>query len=102
MKDLTPILNAIITLIASIITVFVVPWLKEKIEAEKLEKYKEWVTIAVRAAEQIYKGTGRGAEKKEYVIAFLQSKGLAIDMDSIDNMIEAAVLELNKAVEAKK
>jgi LL-H family phage holin len=101
-KDLTPILNAIITLIVSIITVFVIPWLKEKIEAEKLEKYKEWVTIAVRAAEQIYKGTGRGAEKKEYVMSFLQSKGLAVDMDSIENMIEAAVLELNKAVEAKK
>ena len=102
MKDLTPILNAIITLIVSIITVFIIPWLKEKIEAEKLEKYKEWVTIAVRAAEQIYKGTGRGAEKKEYVMSFLQSKGLAVDMDSIENMIEAAVLELNKAVEAKK
>jgi LL-H family phage holin len=101
-KDLTPILNAVITLIVSIITVFVIPWLKEKIEAEKLEKYKEWVTIAVRAAEQIYKGTGRGAEKKEYVISFLKSKGLAVDMDSIENMIEAAVLELNKAVEAKK
>jgi LL-H family phage holin len=101
-KDLTPILNAIITLIVSIITVFVIPWLKEKIEAEQLEKYKEWVTIAVRAAEQIYKGTGRGAEKKEYVMSFLQSKGLAVDMDSIENMIEAAVLELNKAVEAEK
>lgn len=102
MIDLTEVVSAIITLILAVITTFLIPYIKTKIEANKFEKIKSWVKVAVRAAEQIYKGTGRGAEKKEYVMSFLQSKGLAVDMDSIENMIEAAVLELNKAVEAEK
>lgn len=96
MVDITPIVNAVIALAAAIITAFVIPWIKTKIDAGKLEKYKEWVTIAVKAAEQIYAGTGRGAEKKEYVLKFLQGKGLTVDFKSIENMIEAAVLDLQK------
>lgn len=102
MIDLTDVVSAIITLILAVITTFLIPYLKTKIEANKFEKIKSWVKVAVEAAEMIYVGTGRGEEKKEYVMSFLQSKGLAVDMDSIENMIEAAVLELNKAVEAKK
>lgn len=96
MVDITPIVNAVIALVAAIITAFVIPWIKTKIDAGKLEKYKEWVTIAVKAAEQIYAGTGRGEEKKEYVLKFLQEKGLTVDFKSIENMIEATVLDLKK------
>lgn len=96
MFDITPIVNAVIALATALVTAFVIPWLKSKIEADKLEQYKEWVCIAVKAAEQIYTGSGRGAEKKKYVLEFLQSKGFTVDFDSIDLMIEAAVLDLNK------
>ena len=100
MIDLTPVVNAVIALVAALITAFVIPWIKSKIDAEKLAKIKEWVTIAVQAAEQIYTGSGRGTEKKEYVLEFLQSKGYTLDTEKIDNMIEAAVYELPKALEA--
>jgi hypothetical protein len=51
-----------------------------------------WVTVAVEAAEQIYTGSGRGAEKKAYVIDFLTEKGFKIDADSLDKLIEAPSL----------
>ena len=54
--------------------------------------------IAVAAAEQLYKGAGRGAEKKAYVLEFLKKNGFTIDMDAIDAMIEAAVQQLNSEV----
>ena len=38
MIDLTPIMEAIIALVAAVITAFVIPWLKGKIDADKLEK----------------------------------------------------------------
>lgn len=94
MIDLTPIMEAIIALDVAVITAFVIPWLKGKIDADKLEQIKLWVTVAVEAAEQLYNGTGRGEEKKAYVVKFLQEKGFTIDPDSLDKLIEAAVFNL--------
>lgn len=94
MIDLTPIMEAIIALVVAVITAFVIPWLKGKIDADKLEQIKLWVTVAVEAAEQLYNGTGRGEEKKAHVVKFLQEKGFTIDPDSLDKLIEAAVFNL--------
>lgn len=71
--DLTSIANAVIALIAAIITAFVIPWIRSKTTAAQFEKIKMWVTVAVEAAEQLYTGSGRGAEKKAYVVEFLNS-----------------------------
>lgn len=95
MTDLTPIVNAVITLIAAIVTTFLIPWIKSKIDAAKLAQIVEWVGIAVRAAEQIYNESGMGAKKKQYVLDFLEDKGFTLDPNSINAMIEAAVKELN-------
>lgn len=95
MIDVTPIINAIIALIAAVITVFIIPWIKSKVEAEKLSKIMSWVKIAVDAAEQIYRESGMGEMKKQYVLDFLEDKGFTADPNSIDAMIEAAVLSLN-------
>lgn len=92
--DLTPLVQAIISLAVVIITSFLIPFIKSKVDKDKLEKIQTWVTVAVEAAEQIYVGSGKGAEKKKYVLEFLKSKGFTLDMDSIDNLIEAAVLRL--------
>jgi hypothetical protein len=94
MNDLTPIMEAIISLVVAVITAFVIPWLKGKIDADKLEQIKLWLTVAVEAAEQLYNGTGRGEEKKAYVVKFLQEKGFTLDPDSLDKLIEAAVFNL--------
>lgn len=94
MIDITPIANAIIALIAAVISAFVIPYVKSKTDAAKLEKITLWVTIAVEAAEQLYAGSGRGAEKKAYVVNFLNSKGYTLDPDSLDKLIEAAVFNL--------
>ena len=95
MTDLTPIVNAVIALIAAIITTFLIPWIKSRIDAAKLAQIVEWVGIAVRAAEQIYNESGMGEKKKQYVLDFLASKGFTLDPDSINAMIEAAVKDLN-------
>ena len=92
--DLTSIANAVIALIAAIITAFVIPWIRSKTTAAQFEKIKMWVTVAVEAAEQLYTGSGRGAEKKAYVVEFLNSKGFKIDAERLDKLIEAAVFNL--------
>ena len=94
--DLTPIVQAVIALVFALISAFLIPFINNKVANEKLAKIKMWVKVAVEAAEQIYTEDGRGSEKKAYVMNFLDSKGYTFDAQSIDNLIESAVLEMNK------
>ncbi len=98
MIDLTPIANAIIAVVAVAITVYLVPWIKSQTTEKQREEINAWVKIAVQAAEQLYKGSGRGPDKKQYVLDFLAQKNLKIELTELDKMIEAAVLEINKGV----
>ena len=97
MIDLTNIISAVITLIVAVITTFLIPYLKSKVDEMKFENIKTWVKVAVEAAEMIYTGTGRGEEKKAYVLNYLNNKGYTIDTESINNLIESAVLELKNS-----
>lgn len=97
MTDITPIIQAVITLAVALITAFVIPWLKKKIGAENMDEFMRWVAIAVAAAEQLYESTD-GEKKKAYVVEFLLSKGFKVDVDELNNAIEAAVLELHNAL----
>lgn len=98
MFDITPIFEAIIALAAAIITSILIPYIKSRTTAEQQENINAWVQIAVTAAEQIFNGSGRGAEKKEYVIGFLADKGFKLDEASVNVLIESAVKALNEGL----
>ena len=72
MIDITPIINAVIALLAAGVSVFLIPWIKSKTTDAQRKELLEWVKIGVAAAEQLYEGQGRGEEKKQYVLDFLQ------------------------------
>ena len=91
--DYTALIQAIITLISLIITGFLIPFLKKKLSNEKLDELKKWVRIAVSAAEQLY-GSKTGQQKKEFVVAFLLSKGIVFDVEEVNAMIESEVYKL--------
>lgn len=100
MIDLTPIINAIIALLASIITIKVIPWIKAKTTNEQQVMLEAAVRTAVFAAEQIY-GAGLGYEKMQYVSEKLREKGFTFSVDDI----EAAVYNYingNKAATPEK
>ena len=98
MYDITLIFEAVAALIAALITAFVIPYIKSKTTAEQQKEINAWVKIAVAAAEQIYVGSGRGEEKKAYVIDWLRNHGITVDEEKLDALIEAAVYELNQGV----
>ena len=93
--DLTPILQALIGLLATLITAKLIPWIKTKIAADKQGLFDAAVQSLVFAAEQLY-GAGKGAEKLKYVKDELAKKGFAID----DAAIEAKVYELLNKIKA--
>ena len=96
MVDLTQIIVAALSFMLSLVSAFLIPYIKEKVTAEQFATIKLWVKVAVQAAEMLYVGSGRGEEKKKYVVEFLNSKGFTLNTKEIDNLIEAAVLELKQ------
>ena len=94
MIDITPIMEAIITLVFLCITTFLIPYIKSKTTSAQQEQIQAWVNIAVMAAEQLIQGSGKGAEKKEYVIKWLNKHNITFDAEKLDAMIEAAVYKL--------
>lgn len=95
MTDITPITEAVVVLITAIISSLFIPWIKSKTTQAQREQLVAWTKIAVAAAEQIFKGPGRGEEKKRYALEFLKEKGIYIDENSLNTAIEAAVKQLN-------
>lgn len=86
----------ILSIISILISGILIPLLKQKYGQQKINTTLEMVKIAVNAAEQIYKKSGQGHLKKEYVLQYLKDRGIKINHDELDAMIEACVLEINK------
>lgn len=98
MIDITPIIEVLFILIGTLLTVLVIPLLVNKYGAEKVATVEYWIGVAVSAAEQIYSAYEgkQGANKKQYVLDFLESIGLTYDENKVDAMIEAAVKKLKR------
>ena len=96
--DVTDIIEAVVVLISALITTFLLPYIKQKLSDEKRQKLIFWIETAVKAAEQIY-GSKTGQQKKDYVVAFLLSKGIVANVDEVTALIESEVYKLTKAGE---
>lgn len=85
--------SIILKAIISIATIFIInkliPWMKEK-------RIYEYVIIAVQAAEQMIKESGKGKEKYDLVCAWIKAK-FDIDELELKNLIESAVYEMNNS-----
>lgn len=87
--DLTPIFQALIGLLATIITCKVIPWIKAKTSNEQQQMLQVTVRTLVYAAEQIY-GAGKGEEKLGYVVRNLQTRGFTVDIAEIEAAVKEA------------
>ena len=97
--DLTPIIQLAIVLIGTIITSFLIPWIKSKVTQEQWWIIQDITKVAVRAAEVLYKGSGRGEEKLEYVMTYIKEfcseKGIYFNDDAIRQTVENMVKKMN-------
>ena len=96
--NITLVVEAVGLLLFAVFTCIIAPYIRSRTTVEQQESINMWVGIAVTAAEQIFAGSGRGAEKKRYVIEFLNKKGFKLDEASVDAMIESAVNALHKGL----
>lgn len=85
--DLTELITAFISVLVAVVTRYVVPWLKARTSAERLQQIDYWYQVAVLAAEKAY-GAGHGAEKLADAAEFLKTKGIIVDEKIIDALIQ--------------
>ena len=103
--DITPVLQAVITLIAVIISAFIIPWIKSKVSVSQWTDLTVYAETFVKCAEMIFKGTSLGKDKKKYVLEKLtelcEKKGLKFSLDEIEAAVEEAVKNMNDALAAE-
>lgn len=98
MSDLLfDLVQAIIVVAIGLVVRYLVPWIKSQIEGTKLKEIINWSYKFVEAAEQIF-GSGKGADKKDYVTKMLKklltAKKLALSEEQINALIEGIVNEM--------
>ena len=100
MVDLTGIFEALIALVSSVVTAFLIPWLKTKLTNEQLNKAHSIIQIGVFAAEKLY-GAGNGDKKLAYVEELLKAKKIKLDTKTLKAMVDAEVKKM-EMVDPKK
>lgn len=95
------VLKVIASISVALITTFVIPLLKSKLDEAKYQKLLDIIDVAVRAAEQAIGGSGNGPEKKaeviRYVTQYLDNHHIDISEEQLNQLIEAAVFGMNVA-----
>lgn len=90
-------LKLIVMVAIVVLTRYVVPWVKERVDAEKMSVVADWAKRAVLYAQQTM-WSESGEERKAIVTKFLKEmlteKNIAISEEQIDILIEAAVKEM--------
>lgn len=93
MIDLTPIIQAAITLAAALITAYLIPWLRSRTTVEQQTYIHMAVQVAVYAAEKAY-GAGHGEEKLAYAEQVLARHNVRLDTKTLKAMIDAQIKEM--------
>ena len=108
--DITPIIEAVIGLIITIISVIVIPkfkiWISNNLSEKQIEIAKIIIQSCVQAAEQIYANSEKaGSSKKKFVMEYAKNKlaeiGLTINDKELEVYLEQAVLELKESQKDK-
>lgn len=91
---------ACIPILGTLVTAFVIPYIKENIDSLKLEKYQNWASLAVKCAEMLWTESGHGLDKKNYAVEFLNSlfnkNRIILTKRQISVLVESAVKEMKE------
>ena len=97
------VIKIVVMVAALVVTRYLVPWLKEKIGADKLAQIEKWTKYAVEMAQQVHwsqPGKDRKAIVTEFLREILAAKNISISDGQLNVLIEAAVKEMKIAENA--
>lgn len=95
--DLTPLFEILISLLALVITTYLIPWIKAHTTHKQQEYIRAAAHVAVYAAEKFY-GAGHGDEKLEYASKILKEDyGIELNLNKLEAVVDAAIKEMEQA-----
>lgn len=95
--DLTPLFEILISLLALVITTYLIPWIKAHTTHKQQEYIRAAAHVAVYAAEKFY-GAGHGEEKLAYAEKVLKEDyGVYLNLNKLEAVIDAAIKEMEQA-----
>ena len=99
------IIKGIFALLGVVITYFLIPYLREKVQDERMDKFLAYVEWAVRWAEQMY-NEDQNTQKKREVLSlvsdYLDKAHLSLSEEEIDAIIEGVVNLVKKTLNEAK
>ncbi len=81
--DLTALMQAVVSLAVSLITAFLIPWLRARYSFEQRQRIAAAYRTVVFAAEQMF-GAGTGERKLQWAVEQLKAKGFSVDRTAIE------------------
>lgn len=95
--DLTPLVEILISMLALVITTYLIPWIKANTTHKQQEYIRAAAHVAVYAAEKFY-GAGHGDEKLAYAEKVLKEDyGITLNLNKLEAVVDAAIKEMEQA-----
>lgn len=91
------IIKVLIMVAVLVVTRYLVPWIRERIGADKMTQIEKWTKYAVEMAQQVHfskPGQDRKAIVTQFLREILAAKNISISDEQLDVLIEAAVKEM--------
>ena len=87
-------IEVVVLVLSVLIGRYAIPFVKTKLDANKLELFTIWALKFVKSAENTIVGSGKGEEKRDQVTIWLKEKadelGLKLTEDQIRTILEDA------------
>lgn len=91
------IILALIGLLGTLLTYFLIPYLKTKTTKEQRDDLAFWLGVAMTSAEYMFDIPKAGIEKKDYVMKFIKSKGIKVKDEALSMLIDTVIDIFNDA-----
>lgn len=85
--DLTDLFQAALAVLATLITGYLIPWLKAKAGKEKQELTETMIDVAVYAAQQLYE-TNTISNRLDYACSWLKARGVTVDRAQVEACVK--------------
>lgn len=99
-KEYFELVTMILKVLLLVVSIWVVPQAKKYIESSTTKEQREnalfWIKFVTPIAEELIKGKGKGLEKKEFVLNWLEKNNIKLSAEQLNMLIDMVVKEYNE------
>lgn len=99
-KEYFELITIVLKVLLLAMSIWVVPQAKKYIESSTTKEQREnalfWIKFVTPIAEELIKGKGKGLEKKEFVLDWLEKNNIKLTAEQLNTLIDMVVKEYNE------